>query len=563
MRTSGHAFFTSGGFYFLPFIQRVGFIGCPLLVFGSVPLSPHITSSEIYSIKIMSDEVTVPFHGYPSTKKAENKHPITTATTSTDAPKKSYVIICFLYWYYSLVYTIIIPALPALTLQITNDSSSRAGYLLGVANFVRYIMEFFASPVMGSLADYQGRKPMLISSFAICAVEFGLLCFFPSVGMVFFTRAMAGMGDCAQATCYTVATDIALFNKDIVTNPYGLIAAMMGLGFVVGPLLGGLLVEMISVRTCFLVSMFISLVGCVLTALLLEESMFYGKPPPTHDLDAETGKPTEVLPALSTCAKISLYWKEVDPVTPLVIHFSNRTIRRLSYPLCFSSVTLGAGSIWYIYMSDRYNASATLIGVYLAFYGVSAVFIQGYMIKKVIPNMWNEKQAAIYGYFLQCLQYTLYGVSPIVWGLFVSVGVFCLGLVADPALKALIVKSSLAMDDSVHIQGNLQGTLSGIRTLCTAIGSLIFPPLYSFCISHDESLSWVVYAATGLCFLSASLLMITAPVSDDLLTKHTAPHAYARAGVEEKLLLDEEEAEEDEVMAEAEPSPLNPMMGVS
>lgn len=489
----------------------------------------------------MEDEA--PLRGRPRPADEDQKT-IAFADPAAPANRKSYAVISFLYWYYSVVFTITVAALPALTLQVTNDNDSRAAYLYGFANFVRYIMEFFVSPFLGSAADYTGRKPMLIMAFLICAVEFGLLCFFPSVGMIFFTRAMAGMGDCAQAVCYTIATDIALFNKDAVTNPYGLIAAMMGLGFVVGPLLGGLLVEMISVRTCFLVSMFISLVGALLTALLLEESLQFGQQAKGQGQADETNadKVTQVEEAP---AAVSLWarWNEIDPITPLVAHFSNPTIRRLSYPLMLSAFTIGIGSMWYIYISDRYGANATVIGCYLAFYGLSMVFAQGYLIKKIIPALWNEQQAAMYGYLMQAFMFVGSGVMPEVWMLFVIVGVISPGLVADPALKALIVKASLAGGDTVHIQGNLQGTLSGIRTLSTALGSLVFPSMYSICLSTDSSLYFVPFAFGGCCFLLASLLMNSAPVDSSLLSKSAVYSPLS--GTEEPLLPGDEEAQQD------------------
>lgn len=442
-------------------------------------------------------------------------------TTVTPPTKKSYGTVCFLYGYYSIVFTLMIPVLPALMLDQTNDNSSHAAYLYGIASFVRYICEFFASPVMGSLADYKGRKPMLILAFLICAVEFALLFFFPSVGMIFVTRAMAGIGDCAQATCYTIATDIALFNKDIVTNPYGLISAMMGAGFIVGPLLGGLLVEMLSINACILVATFISFLGAVLTMFLLEESLQYN---------------------VSTVNRVSTdgsagwraWLKEIDPINPLIQHFSIPIVRQLSYPLMLSSFVYGLGLIWYIYMDDRYNANATIIGVYLAVYGVSAVTIQGVVIKRLIPRVWNEKEAAMFGYFIQAVQYVTYGLVPSVWGLFGAVVFFAPGLVADPALKALIVKASVTYGSTIHIQGNLQGAISGIRTLCTAFGALVFPTLYSVCIDKDPNLAWVAFTAGGCCYFLASVILRASNIGDELLSKKKGYKALSP--VEEGLL---------------------------
>eukprot|EP01039_Chlorochromonas_danica_P003105 gene3105-3401_t len=413
-----------------------------------------------------------------------------------------------------------IPALPALTLHLTHDNSSHAAYLYGIANFVRYIMEFFASPIMGSLADSFGRKPMLILSYIICGIEFILLCFFPSIGMLFFTRALAGLGDCAQATCYTIATDIALYNKQGVTTLYGLLAGVFGIGYVIGPLLGGLLVEHLSIRICLLVAAIICGVGGLISCFILEESLHYVniKKKNSNNNDNDDDNRENVR---SEEDDVTSQKRNLNPFTPIIIHFTNPVIRKLSYPLVLSSLTQGLGFIWYIYMEGRYHSSTTLISVYLAFFGVVSLVVQGFLIKRLIPHPWNEKKAAMIGYFLQGLQYVGYGVVPRVWGLFVMALIFAVGLIADPALKALIVKASLSHqpERSKEIQGNLQGALSGLRTICTALGALFFPAVYSYCLDTNDSLIFLPFLIGALCFFFAALVLYCQ--SDHSMPFHT------------------------------------------
>lgn len=466
------------------------------------------------AIEMEDETVTVPFHAKSDGNDlAENSSQL---PQKPERPRKSYATVCLLYGYYSIVFTILVPALPALMLEITDDDDSKAAYLLGIANFVRYICEFFASPVMGSLGDYQGRKPMLISSFLVCALEFALLYLIPSTAMVIVTRSMAGIGDCAQAICYTITTDIAVYNGDVVTNSFGLVTAMMGMGFIIGPLLGGLLVEMLSARLCFLVATIISLAGALLTMIVLEESLYYiAKTDAGPDVDQdEVAKSPK-----SWIQRCRDYWAEVDPITPLIFHFSIPIVRQLSYPYMFSSFVAGIGSIWYIYMDGRYNTSATIVGLYLALYGVCAVSVQAHFIKKIIPAWWNERQAAMYGYLLQGIQYTGYGLMPNVWGLFICVALFSPGLVADPAIKALIVKASLSRSSATATQGNLQGAISGLRTLCTAFGALTFPAVYSYFSNLGDQYLWITFCVAGLCLALAALSLFLTPVDASILTQ--------------------------------------------
>lgn len=465
--------------------------------------------------------------------------------------KKSFLPVSFLYGYYSIVFAMMIPALPALTLHLTHDNSSQAAYLYGIANFVRYIMEFLASPFMGSFADSFGRKPMLILAYVICGVEFVLLWLFPSVGMLFFTRALAGLGDCAQATCYTITTDIALYNKQGVTTLYGFLAGVFGIGYVIGPLLGGLLVEHLSIRICLLVGAIISGVGGLISFFILEESLHYVKKNTTSEEDVQDETSAVHTPR-----------KYLNPFTPIIIHFTNPVIRKLSYPLILSSLTQGVGFIWYIYMEGRYHSSTTLISVYIAFFGVISFIVQGFLIKRLIPHPWNEKKAAMIGYFLQGLQYAGYGVVPRVWGLFVMVLIFSVGLIADPSLKALIVKASLSRqpERSKEIQGNLQGALSGLRTICTALGALFFPAIYSYCLDTNDSLIFLPFLIAGLCFFFAALVLYCQ--SDHSMPFHTPldSHSsvddgkdYSAVNIEESLLggvdrLDDSDSEESDAL---------------
>eukprot|EP00981_Chlorochromonas_danica_P007429 scaffold1729_cov173-Ochromonas_danica.AAC.5 len=213
--------------------------------------------------------------------------------------------------------------------------------------------------------------------------------------------------------------------------------------------------------------------------------------------------------------------RNLNPFTPIIIHFTNPVIRKLSYPLVLSSLTQGLGFIWYIYMEGRYHSSTTLISVYLAFFGVVSLVVQGFLIKRLIPHPWNEKKAAMIGYFLQGLQYVGYGVVPRVWGLFVMALIFAVGLIADPALKALIVKASLSHqpERSKEIQGNLQGALSGLRTICTALGALFFPAVYSYCLDTNDSLIFLPFLIGALCFFFAALVLYCQ--SDHSMPFHT------------------------------------------
>jgi len=99
-------------------------------------------------------------------------------------------------------------------------------------------MDFLCSPFLGQLSDVKGRKIMFLISFAVCLLESVLLALFPSIETVFITRLLSGMGDAGIATAYTITTDIAIFNGDVVSQKFGYLGAMLGSAFILGPLAG-------------------------------------------------------------------------------------------------------------------------------------------------------------------------------------------------------------------------------------------------------------------------------------------------------------------------------------
>lgn len=529
--------------------------------------------------------------GYLFSKVSDDDNGDLKEALTSEGKKRSYLPVILAYTFYAITYTIVIPALPGLTLKLCNDNSTHSSYIYGMANFARYISEFFAAPLLGTGTDIIGRKPMLLGSFIICGVEYALLAFFPSIPMLFATRIMAGLFDCSNPTVYTIITDLAFYNGDNVTTKFGLITALLGIGFVVGPLLGGVLCD-ISISLCFLIATVITGVGAVVTLFFLDEtlplvtmdrrrtaSMFVSvapssasseameasppllvsdtmdtTPPPTtatipahrppstfsstfagpsttlslprndttisaltshsahsnaHDERLPSSSSQVLEPAPRTVKRFQdVTMTELNPIPALITHMKNPIMRDLTIPLFVSSLNVGTGSIWVIYQVHKYHSSSTEVGIYMAFYGVVSAFILGVLIKRMIPAYWNEEQASVYGLLLQAMQYLGYGLVPTYWSLFVVVAVFTVGMVYDPALKALIVKESLLLPDGATVQGNLQGVLCSIRTLATAFGSLLFAALFAESLKMHPEASYLSFVlASFLYFISAVYLV--------------------------------------------------------
>jgi DHA1 family tetracycline resistance protein-like MFS transporter len=460
--------------------------------------------------------------------------------------KRSYFSIGFLYIFYNIAFTMTIPALPALMLHLTNDDSSRSSYLYGLSAFVRYIIEFFCAPMLGSMEDLYGRKIMLFLSFVICSMEFILLSFFPSIPMIFLTRAMAGSLDSALPTCYTIVTDIAVYNRDNVTRKFGMLGAMSGVGYILGPVVGGYLCS-ISIQLCFLIATGCTVAGSLLTLCMFEETVHLNannnkknknEKKDKYEQDAEETENEIEREKESNSKCRCVRFADFNPIPALVIHFSNPELRELTVPVAISSLTLGISFIWYIFMDYRFHASSTEIGYYLAFYGLVNVIVQGFCIKRLIPKYVSEMQAAVYGSVLQGIQVVCYGLSWEQWMLYVFAFLLSIGNISDPALKALIVKESLRQPNGALYQGNLQGVLCSLRTLGSAFGGLLFSSLFAFCVDQHPAMPYVPFLFSGCLYITSAIYL-------NNVFRKSNKWSYASSEGEDTVILFSQVSQED------------------
>lgn len=404
-----------------------------------------------------------------------------------------YWTICILFAIYGISFSMLIPALPSLILGLTDYNSSTASVLYGLANFVRHSLEFFASPVLGSLADVKGRRPVLLLSFLICSSEFMLLAWYPCIPMVFLTRAVAGVFDAGIPMSFAVVSDIAQHRGDAVAQQFGVLGAMTGLSFVVGPFLGGYLTD-VSPRLCFIVASLVSVVGAVVCYVFLPETNKLRIDAATHSDFARQ----------STNFGYDNSEVSMNPIIGLRIHLSSRRLRQFSLPLFLCALAAGLSFVTYIYMAAELFASSTQIGLYLAFYGVLSAVAQGLFIKYLVPRFISEGDAALYALILSGLQVLTLAPCSHLWQFYIVNFVFFLSAIHYPALKALMVAESLRQLDAAKYQANLQGAISSIRTLATALGSLLFPALYTIGKAvRPREMAYLPFVAAGVLYLSS------------------------------------------------------------
>ena len=296
---------------------------------------------------VREENVSELLHGdYMCKGEFNNKafHPNDPTRKRTAARSLGICLFCF--WLYFTAYTLVIPAFPYLLLEATNGRNSVASSYFGAATCIRYVLEFFSCPFWGNLSDSVGRRKILMMSMVTMLVEYLLLAVFPTVWTVFAVSIMSGLGNAGMAMGYVIVSDIAYASGEPLTNYYGYFAAISGMGFVLGPLCGSLLIA-VNLRLCFLVAAGIACASLLVISFFLEE----------------------------TCVNMRSYDPaKSSPTYSLRVFFENRNLRRLSVTYMLHGVCSGLYFIWVLYMTQRFKADIKQIGDLLAINGISHSF---------------------------------------------------------------------------------------------------------------------------------------------------------------------------------------------
>jgi DHA1 family tetracycline resistance protein-like MFS transporter len=404
-------------------------------------------------------------------------------------PKKAAVGFIFITILIDVIgFGIIIPVFPQLLqhlLHVTDrtDISSISKY--AIAMTLLYAgMQFVFAPVLGSLSDHYGRRPILLFSLLGFGLDYIFLAFAPSIGWLFVGRTISGITGASFTTAAAYMADIS-DEKNRAQN-FGMIGAAFGIGFIIGPMLGGLLGEY-GARIPFLVSAGLALINALYGYFVLPES-----------LDKEHRRAFD--------------WKRANPVGSLMNLKRYPAVIGLIISLIF--IYLAAHSVqsnWSFANITKFGWTPKTIGISLGLVGLLVGLVQGLLIRVVNPKLGNEKSVYI-GIALYAVGLTLFAFATQGWMMFVFLIPYCLGGISGPALQALI---------STHVpkneQGELQGSLTGLNSLTTIIGPPIMIGLTSY-FSVKNSPTHIYFP--GAAFLLGAFFMLCSATIAYWVLKH-------------------------------------------
>jgi len=370
----------------------------------------------------------------------------------------------------SIGFGIILPVLPQLIMQLTGVSVDRAAGYGGWLSFVYALMQFFCAPVLGNLSDQFGRRPVLLFALFALGCDYFIMGFAPAIGWLFLGRAIAGVAGASFTPAYAYVADITAPERRAQT--FGLLGAAFGIGFIVGPGIGGLLSHF-GPRAPFFCAGAIALANATLGYCALPESLPPGARRPFH-------------------------WARANPLGTL------RQMRR--YPQVL--LLLGAlflwqlahqvlPSTWAFYTIFRFHWSSDQVGYSLVFVGTVMAIAQGMLTRVLIPWLGGERRAALAGMAGGLLAYLGYAFASAGWMMYVVSLTTLVFALTFPSLNALNSQQIPA-----DAQGELQGAVASIYSLAAILG----PPLMTQVFAHFSAAGAVPYFP-GAAFLTAALLV--------------------------------------------------------
>lgn len=367
---------------------------------------------------------------------------------------------------------VIVPVLPKLVVQLQGGNVQAAAHAVGWLGALYAVMQFVFSPVLGSLSDRFGRRPVILASLLGSGLDYLLLAWAPTIGWLYLARIVSGVTAANFSAASAYIADVTPPEKRAAG--FGMIGAAFGLGFIAGPAIGGLL-GTYGLRVPFLVAAGITLLNWLYGAFVLPES-----------LAPENRRPFK--------------WSSAHPIKALVALGRWPLVMKLSGTHFLSMI---AGNIyqclWVLYTGTRYGWNSKQVGLSLALVGVMAAIVQGGLAGRVLKII-GERRGVYVGLLAMSVAMACYGAAPEGWMLYFIILIGSLAGIGSPATQS-IISQAVPADE----QGAVQGALNSITSMSGIIAPLLWTSLFSWALAPGRSVD-----LRGLPFFGASLLALAA-----------------------------------------------------
>ena len=369
---------------------------------------------------------------------------------------------------------IIIPVLPALIEKLTGEGLSEASRIGGWLMFAYAIMQFSFAPFLGALSDKYGRRPILLLALLGLGLDYIFHAFAPTLAWLFVGRVLAGITGASITVATAYIADISTPEKK--AQNFGLVGAAFGLGFIIGPVIGGLAAKWAGLQAPFLVAAGLSFLNLIYGFFVLPESLAPEK------------------------RQSTLRWQKANPIGSLIELRHFPVVIGFLVPFFLIYIAgYAVQSTWTFYTMYRFSWDEAMVGYSLAIVGIVVAVVQGGLVGVVVKKL-GQRTTIMVGMSFWTLGLFLFAFASKSWMMFVFIIPYCLGGVAGPTLQGII--SNVVPDT---MQGRLQGTLTSVMSLTTIVG----PPLMTY-VFYRFSGANAILDFPGAPFFLGAIVMLTA-----------------------------------------------------
>jgi DHA1 family tetracycline resistance protein-like MFS transporter len=366
---------------------------------------------------------------------------------------------------------IILPVTPQLIMDLTGQGIGEASMAGGWLAFSYAIAQFLCGPVIGNLSDHFGRRPVLLFSLLAFACDYTLMGFAPTLSWLFLGRILAGIAGAAHTTANAYVADISLPDKR--AQNFGMIGAAFGVGFILGPALGGLLGRF-GPRAPFFAAAALAMINLAYGYFVLPESL------PVEHRRPFSWKRANTIGTVLHMRRYPVVWGMAGAL--FVWQFAHQVLP----------------NTWAYYTKLKFGWSEGEIGLSLAFAGVTMAVVQGGLTRIIVPRI-GEQMAVFLGLTVGCLGFLGYALADRTWLMYACIAFSGFTGLAYPSMSAIMSRQIPS-----SAQGELQGGVASLYSLTAIVGPLMMTQLFGYFTTPRAPVYF-----PGAAFAFASMLTVT------------------------------------------------------
>ncbi|WP_345776637.1 TCR/Tet family MFS transporter [Pseudoxanthomonas sp. PXM02] len=371
-----------------------------------------------------------------------------------------------------LSFGVIIPVLPGLVETFTGGDEARAAIWVGIFGTVFYAIQFVSSPVQGALSDRYGRRPVILLSCLGLAADFVLMAVAGTLPLLLLARVFSGMFSASFTTANAYIADVTAPEKR--AQAYGMIGAAFGVGFVIGPLIGGMLGD-INLRYPFWFAAGLALLNFMYGWFVLPES----------------------LPAEKRTERID--WKHANPLGSIALLRGYPQVFGLAAVVFIANLAhFVYPSVFVLFASYRFQWGPKEVSWVLAAVGVCSIIVNALLVGRVVRAL-GERRTMLLGLLCGVVGFVIYGWAPVGSAFLIGLPISALWALATPAVQAMITRQVGERE-----QGRVQGALMSLVSVSGILGPLLFAGTFALFIgkqapAHVPGAPWYLAALLLSC----------------------------------------------------------------